>query len=114
MDNPHGRRQERVPVEGTLRLLVNTGAAFLLGSGEIVDLCAGGCAIRIRTRHIEPGLKGHIEFALGGEPLSLPIVTRWVRAEPDGWIVGCAFDEPTVENLRAVHALINERRAIFI
>jgi len=37
-----------------------------------------------------------------------------VRAEAEGWIVGCAFDDPTIENLRAIRALINERRTIFI
>jgi hypothetical protein len=114
MDNHHGRRQERVPVEGTLRLLVKSGGAFVIGAGEIVDLSEGGCAIQVHNRAIEPDLKGRIDITVGSDSLSLPIVTRWVRAETDGWIVGCAFDEPTIENLRAIHALISERRAIFI
>jgi hypothetical protein len=114
MKDAHGRRQARVRVEGTLRLLVNSGAGFLVGSGEIVDLSAGGCAMRVRNRAIVPDLKGRIEVAIAGESLSLPIVTRWVRAEPGGWIVGCFFDDLSLENKRAIHALIAETRAIVI
>jgi hypothetical protein len=114
MDDEHGRRQQRVRVEGTLRLLLLSGVAFLVGSGEILDLSEGGCAIRVRNKAIEANLKGRIEVALAGESLSLPIVTRWVRAEPDGWVVGCFFDDLTVENQQAVHALIAETREIAI
>ena len=34
----HGRRQERVPLQGTLRLLVKGRGGLLVGSGEILDL----------------------------------------------------------------------------
>jgi PilZ domain len=114
MGYDHGRRQERVRVEGTLRLLVKSGVGFLVGSGEIVDLSVGGCAIRVRNRAIEANLTGRIEVAIAGESLSLPIVTRWVRPERDGWIVGCRFDDLTVENRQAVHALIAATCAIVI
>ena len=114
MDDTHGRRQERVPVEGTLRLLVTTGTGFLVGSGEIVDLSAGGCAIRVRNRAMKPDLEGRIELALAGESLSLPIVTKWIRAERGGWRVGCSFAGLTTEEQRAVHALIGETSAIVI
>jgi hypothetical protein len=114
MDDVHGRLQERVRVEGTLRLLVKGRAGFLVGSGEIVDLSEGGCAMRVRNSGIEAGLTGRIEVAIAGESLAWPIVTRWVRLEPGGWVVGCRFDGLTVEDQQAVHALITETRSIII
>jgi hypothetical protein len=114
MDDAHGRRHERVRVEGTLRLLVKSGAGLLVDSGEIVDLSAGGCAIRVRNRSIEPGLEGRIEVAIKGESLSLPIVTRWVRVESGGRLVGCLFAGLTTEEQRAVYALMGETSAIVI
>ncbi len=110
----HGRRQERVPLRGTLRLLVKGRGGLLVGSGEILDLSSTGCAIRVRNRAIEPGLTGRIDVASAGESLSLPIVIRWARAKSDAWIVGCAFDDLTAENQRAVHALLRETSAIVI
>src|SRR3954447_6663784 len=114
MADSQGRRNDRVEVQGMLRLLVSSEAGFLVGSGEIVDLSAGGCAIRVGNRSIGPNLKGRIEVRIAGESLSLPIVTRWVRTDAHGYLVGCRFEDLTVENLRAVHALINERQALFI
>src|SRR4051794_4020390 len=114
MTHEHGPRPTRVPVEGSVRLLVQSPSGFLIGSGEIIDLSPGGCAIRVNNRAIEAGLKGRIDVTVGGEALSLPIVTRWVRAGGDTRLVGCAFDDPTVENLRTIHALINERSGFFI
>lgn len=114
MDEAHGRRQERVRVEGTLRLLVKSPPRLLVGSGEMVDLSEGGCAMRVRNPGIEAGLTGRLEVAIAGESLSLPIVTCWVRAESDAWIVGCLFDDLTVEIQQAVHALIAETREIVI
>jgi hypothetical protein len=114
MDDTHRRRNERSPVEGTLRLLVSSGAALLVGFGEITSLSAGGCAIRVSNRALQPNLSGRIEVAIAGELLSLPITTRWVRAEPNGLVVGCIFDDLTFEQRRAVHALLVEVSAIVV
>ena len=95
-------------------MLVKSGAGLLVDSGEIVDLSAGGCAIRVRNRAIEPDLEGRIEVTVAGESLSLPIVTRWVRVERDRRLVGCRFVGLTTEEQRAVHALIGETSAIVI
>lgn len=110
----HGRGEERVPVGGTLRLMVKSGAGFLIASGEIMDLSPGGCAIRVEHRSMEAGLHGRVDMAIAGESLSLPIVTRWVRADSDAWIVGCRFDELTFDDRRAIHALIAETQVIAI
>ena len=68
------RREGRVPVAGTLRLLVKSGAGFLLAAGEIVDVSTGGCAVRVRHPEIVTDLKGRIEVSIGGQSISLPVV----------------------------------------
>jgi hypothetical protein len=108
------RREGRLPVAGTLRLLVKSGPSFLLASGEIVDLSAGGCAVRIGNQKVDADLKGRIEVSIGGQSTSLPVVTRWVRAEGGGWIVGCRFFELTVKERHALQDLIIETGAIVI
>jgi len=92
------RRDERAPVTGTLRLMVNSGAGYVLASGEIVDLAAGGCGVRVGQRELAADLTGRIELVVAGQRLSLPVVTRWVRTEPDGTlIVGCRFFRTELE-----------------
>jgi hypothetical protein len=108
------RRDGRIPVMGTLRLMVKSGGTFLLASGEIVDLSAGGCAVRVGHGQVEANLKGRIDVAIRGKSLSLPIVTRWVRTEDDGLVVGCRFFELNVTEQRAIHDLILETCEIVI
>jgi hypothetical protein len=108
------RHQKRVPIEGTLRLLVKGESGFLVGSGEITDLSASGCAIRVSNRTIAADLSGRIEVAIEGLSLSLPITTRWVRAERDGWIVGCAFGNLTPDDHRDVQTLLRERSGFLL
>jgi c-di-GMP-binding flagellar brake protein YcgR len=114
MGDEQRRREGRLPVAGTLRLLVKNGAAFLLASGEIVDLSPGGCALRIANQKMDAGLKGRIEVSIAGQSVSLPVVTRWVRAEGDEWIVGCRFFELNPKERIAIHELIIEIGAIVI
>jgi hypothetical protein len=103
------RRDERAPVTGTLRLMVKSGVGYVLASGQIVDLSAGGCGVRVGHRELEADLKGRIEVTIAGQPFSLPVVTRWVRTEPDGsLIVGCRFFELNLREQRAIHQLIFE------
>jgi hypothetical protein len=108
------RREGRVPIAGTLRLLVKSGGGFLLAAGEILDLSAGGCAVRVGHPEIATDLKGRIEVSIGGQSISLPVVTRWIRAEGDGCIVGCRFFELNVTELRAIQELMIETCAIAI
>jgi hypothetical protein len=106
------RREGRVPVAGTLRLMVKSGAGFLLASGEIVDVSPGGCAVRIRHQELDADLKGRIDVAIGGQSISLPVVTRWVRPQGEASIVGCRFFELTVKERRAIQDLIIATGAI--
>jgi len=111
----HVRREERAPVTGTLRLMVNSDAGYVLASGEIVDLSAGGCCVRVGHRELAADLKGRIELVINGQRLSLPVVTRWVRTEPDGTsIVGCRFFELNLSEQRAIHELLLESCATAI
>src|SRR5260221_8476481 len=112
MDDPHRLRQARSPVEGTLRLLMTSGSGLLVGFGEITDVSAGGCAIRASNRMLEPNLHGCIEVMIAGELVSLPVVTRWVRPEPDALVVGCIFDGLTSHKHRALSALLAEVSAM--
>src|SRR5258708_37589605 len=101
------RRDERAPVTGTLRLMVNSGAGYVLASGKIVDLSPSGCAVRVGHRELAADLKGWIELVIAGQRLSLPVVTRWVRTERDGtMIAGCRFFELNLSEQRAIHQLL--------
>ena len=114
MGDDHISRAERVPVMGTLRLMVKSGVGYQLASGEIVDLSVGGCAVRVGHRELDADLKGRMEVAIGGQSLSLPVVTRWVRTEADGLMVGCRFLDLNVKEQRAIHQLIFETGATAI
>jgi hypothetical protein len=108
MEYHHRIRQARHPVEGTLRLLMTSGSGLLIGFGEITNISAAGCAIRVNSRTLEPNLHGRIELTIAGELVALPVMSRWVRTEPDGLVVGCTFDGLTLENRRALDALLVE------
>jgi len=112
MDYHHRIRQARHPVEGTLRLLMTSGSGMLIGFGEIVSISAGGCAIRVNNRTLEPNLHGRIELSIAGELVSLPVMSRWVRAEPDRLVVGCTFDGLTNDDRRVLDALLTELTAM--
>ena len=108
------RRQQRIPIEGRLRLLVKGENGFLVGSGEIIDLSASGCAIRVNNRTIHAGLSGRIDVAIEGRSLSLPITTRWIRAEQHVWVVGCVFGNLTPDDHRDVQTLLRERSGFLL
>ena len=112
MDYHHRIRQARHPVEGTLRLLMTNGSGMLIGFGEIANISAGGCAIRVNNRRLEPNLNGRIELTIAGELVALPVMSRWVRADPDGLVVGCTFDGLTNDDRRVLDALLAELTAM--
>jgi hypothetical protein len=108
MDYHHRIRQARHAVEGTLRLAMTSGSGLLIGFGEISDISVDGCAIRVNNRTLKPNLHGRIELPIAGELVALPVMSRWVRAEPDGLVVGCTFDGLTNDNRRVLNALLTE------
>ena len=111
MEYHHRIRQARHPVEGTLRLLMTGGSGMMIGFGEIANISAEGCAIRVNNRTLEPNLHGRIEMTIAGELVAFPVVSRWIRAEPDGLVVGCTFDALTSDNRRALNTLLAELAA---
>ena len=79
MEYHHRIRPARYPVEGTLRLLMKSGSGLLIGFGEITNISAAGCAIRVNNRTLESNLHGRIELTIGGELMALRVLSRWVR-----------------------------------
>jgi hypothetical protein len=112
MEYHHRLRPARHPVEGTLRLLMTSGSGMLIGFGQITNISARGCAIRVNNRTLEPHLHGRIELTIAGELVALPVMSRWVRAEPDGLVVGCTFDGLTDDDRRVLDALLAELAAM--
>jgi hypothetical protein len=112
MDYFHRTRPARHPIEGTLRLMMKSGSGLLIGFGKITNISAEGCAIRVNNRTLEPNLHGRIELTIAGELVALPVMSRWVRAEPDGFVVGCTFDGLTSDNQRWLNALLAQLTAI--
>jgi hypothetical protein len=112
MDYYHRQRAARHPVEGTLSLMMTSGTGLLIGFGEIANISADGCAIRVNNRTLEPNLHGRIELTTAGKSVALPVMSRWVRAEPDGWVVGCTFDGLTRDDRRVLDALLAELAAL--
>ena len=106
------RCHERFRLGGPVRLLADTPAGLVTATGEMVDLSVGGCGLRVYNREVAANLSGRVRVEILGEPVWLGVVTRWVRAQPSGWLVGCQFDRLTPEKQRAVYALLDEMRVV--
>lgn len=112
MQNERPRRQhERTRLGGSVRLLIDTPDGLRTAGGQIIDLSVGGCAICLH-RSIEAELVGRVQVEIAGKAMWLPVITRWVRADSRGWIVGCVFDRLTDDKRRAIGALLWERRRL--
>jgi hypothetical protein len=110
-DERRKRQHERTRLGGSVRLLIDTPDGLRTAGGQIIDLSAGGCAICLH-RSVQAQLVGRVHVEIAGKAIWLPVVTRWVRADARGWIVGCAFDRLTDDKQRAVRALLAERRRV--
>jgi hypothetical protein len=58
---------------------------------------------------VEPHLVGRVRLPLGGQDVWIPIVTRWARAQAQGWMVGAEFDRPTREKQDLVRRFVSQR-----
>ena len=110
-DERHRRQEERIRLGGSIRLLVDTTGGLVTTTGQIIDLSARGCAIRVH-RMVDPELVGRVQLEVAGRSMWLPVTTRWARSEANGWIVGCEFDRPTPEKQLAIRTLLWERRRL--
>jgi PilZ domain len=70
------RKQKRVQLCGSVRLLLDTPDGLVMTDGQIIDLSEGGCAIHLH-RPIGPNLAGRVHVKLAGRTLGLPVLTRW-------------------------------------
>ena len=112
MDYYHRTRQARHSVEGTLSLMMTSGSGLLIGFGEIANISADGCAMRVNNRTLEPNLHGRIELTIASKVVTLPVMSRWIRTEPDGLVVGCTFVGLTNDDRRVLAALLAELAAM--
>ena len=110
-DERRRRKQDRIRLGGSIRLLLDTPAGLATTTGQIIDLSAGGCAIRVH-RKVDSGLVGRVHVEVAGRAMWLPVATRWVRSDAQGWMVGCEFDRPTPEKQLAIRTLLSERRRL--
>ena len=111
MHDRRQRQEDRVRLGGSVRLLVDTPTGLRTATGQVIDLSEGGCAIRVQ-RIVEAELAGRVLVEVARKAIWLPIVTRWVRRDLHGWVVGCQFDRPTPEKARAIRSLLWERRRL--
>jgi hypothetical protein len=105
------RKYERTGVAGYVRIMVDAADGLRMARGQLADLSEGGCAFYSQTR-IEPNAVGRIELQIGAMQVWLPIRTRWIRCDARRWLVGCCFDQPTDEKLRAIRSLLWQRRTL--
>jgi hypothetical protein len=105
------RRHERVRLGGSARMMVDTSGGLQMTSGHIVDLSEGGCAVLCKT-YVAANLCGRVQVHVAGVEMWIPVVTRWVKGEARGWVIGCAFDRPTDEKLQTIRALLWDRRKV--
>src|SRR3954454_14356245 len=97
------RAQERTRLGGNVRLLVDTPDGLRTTTGQVIDLSEGGCAIRL-PRSVRSDHPGRVLVEIARSSIWLPVITRWVRADPHGWIVGCEFDRPTDDKMQSIRS----------
>ena len=99
------RRHERVRLGGIARLIVDQHDHMISAMGSLVDLSEGGCQLRF-PRSVEPHLAARVRLDIAGEALWLPVLTRWVERDADGWTVGCRFDGLTPGKQEAIRRIV--------
>jgi PilZ domain len=104
------RSKSTVQLGTSVRLLLDTPDGLLTTYGQLVDLSEVGFSVYMR-RSIEAHHVGRVNFTVRGEPLWLPMVTRWIREDAGGSTVGCEFDRPTPEKQQAIRDLLREGSA---
>jgi hypothetical protein len=111
MQHERFRQHKQMRLGGSVRLLVDTAGGLRTASGQIIDLSADGCAIRVH-RSVDADLAGRIRLQVAGEASWLPVITRTVQADSRGWTVDCAFDRLTPDKQRVIGALLSERHRL--
>ena len=101
------RRHQRVRLGGSALLLVDPRLGMLGARGNLVDLSEGGCRLHFR-RHVDANLAGRVRLEIAGKVLWLPVVTRGVLRDGDGWSVRCMFVGLTAKKHQALRTLLFE------
>lgn len=101
------RRPDRFRLGGTARLWVDASSGPVTALGRVVDLSLDGCRVRVQRR-IDVHVAGRVGLDVAGTLVWIPVLTRWVQPDADGWIVGCEFDRPTSQKQDLVRDLLEE------
>ena len=101
------RRHERFRLDGSALLLVDPRRGMIGARGRLVDLSEGGCRLRFR-RHVDVDLAGRVRLAVEGTALWLPVTTRQLVSDGDGWSVRCTFRGLTAEKQDTLRRLLFE------
>ena len=99
------RQHERFRLGGVSRLVVDHPAGLITATGHLIDLSEGGCQLRF-FRPVDLHLAARVRLEVAGEAFWMPLLTRWIRRDPSGWLVGCSFDRPTDEKQRVIRSLL--------
>ena len=84
------RRHPRVRLGGSALLFVDPRRGLIGAKGNLVDLSEGGCRLHFQ-RHVDADLAGRVRLKIAGKAVWMPILTRGVLRDGDGWSVRCMF-----------------------
>jgi len=101
------RRHERFRLDGSALLVVDPRRGMIGARGRLVDLSEGGCRLRFR-RYVNADLAGRVRLDVEGTALWLPVTTRQVVSDGDGWSVRCTFRGITADKQDALRRLLFE------
>jgi hypothetical protein len=105
IDSTTRRRHERVRLGGIARLIADRHDHMVSEMGSLLDLSEGGCRLRFQ-RAVEPHLAARVRLDIAGDALWLPVLTRWVQRDAEGWTVGCRFDGLTAQKQDAIRRIL--------
>jgi hypothetical protein len=71
-------------------LFVDPRRGLIGAKGNLVDLSEGGCRLHFR-RHVDADLAGRVRLEIAGKAFWMPVLTRGVLRDGDGWSVRCMF-----------------------
>ena len=91
--------------------MIDHPGGLISATGRLVDLSEGGCQLRL-FHHVDPYLAARVRLDVAGQAFWMPVVTRWIRHDADGWTVGCAFDRPTAEKQIALREVLGTRHQV--
>lgn len=104
-----GRVRPRVAVNGKVRLVADTPEGLVTLSGDLVDLSASGCAIRVHAP-LEPRGEARLELTVDGRQVWVSGHVVWTRVRQRAWIAGVRFDRLVPEKQSLLIRVVADRQ----